>query len=77
MTLGLSLVIGGIVVALLAFAVGAYNMSSAFNHNHADDRGFIANHLGAMTVMGIGGALSLVGIILIVIHYANIVAKAN
>lgn len=65
---GLILLIGGVLAAILGFIFAAGNMFSTV----ATDRtaaGVIGGHLGAMVIIAMASVSSIIGLILVAIHY--------
>ena len=75
MITGLVLFIGGVVLGILAWIVGALNMLSIANGSLTSKRRIIRdpensfrNHIGCMIVMALGSLCSFIGFVIIVIN---------
>ena len=73
MITGLVLFIGGVVLGILAWIVGALNMlrMSSLNSNRGlirDPENSFRNHIGCMIVMAFGSLCSFIGFVIIVIN---------
>ncbi len=70
MTLGLILLVAGVIAFLVGFAIAANNMASVAKNPDdmldSQNNPFV-KHLGAMVVMAFGGGSALIGLVLIVI----------
>ena len=67
MTLALSLIVAGIVLALLSFLYALWNMSSLLSKPGGWERGF-KKHLGCMAGLAVGSLLTSVGVILALVN---------
>ena len=70
LTQGLTLLVGGLVVGIIAFIFALVNMGSSLSGERGLG-GIFGGHLLAMAVMAMGSLGSVIGLIIIVIHYAE------
>lgn len=63
------LIIIGLVIVAVSFALGAMNFKKNFFSDRINMQAGFGNHLGMMVIMMGGGIVSLIGIVLTVVHF--------